>query len=100
MKAIRSVTHDWIIYLDDAGKTCFVDLIACNNRWIVNKRDAGEGVSALDARYVGFHNSIGKPPHIVFFTEPPTKFEFESADAYWKFVDDLGVVRWRTIDLS
>ena len=100
MKAIRSITHEWIIFLDDNGKTCFVDLIACNNRWIINKRDAGEGVSTLDARYVGYRNSLGKPRHVVFFTEPPTKFEFESEDAYWKFLDDLETVSWRTMDLS
>jgi hypothetical protein len=100
MKAIRSVTHEWIIYLDDDGKTRFVDLIACNNRWIVQRRDAGEGVSTLDARYVGYRNSIGKPPHIVFFSEPPTKFRFESEDEYWKFLDDLGEAKWQTIDLS
>ncbi|MBI1258160.1 MAG: hypothetical protein GC204_11875 [Chloroflexi bacterium] len=100
MKVVRSVTHDWIIYLDDDGKTCFVDLIACNNRWIINKRDAGEGVSTLDARYVAYHKSIGKPQHVVFFSEPPIKFEFEADDAYWKFLDDLSDARWRTIDLS
>ena len=100
MKVIRSITHEWIIYLDDNGKTCFVDLIACNNRWIINRRDAGEGVSTLDVQYVGYRNSIAKPRHLVFFSEPPTKFEFDSDEDYWKLLDDLQAVKWRTIDLT
>ena len=41
----------------------------------------------LDVRYVAYHKSIGKPQQVVFFTEPPVKFEFESEDAYWKFLE-------------
>lgn len=69
---ILHVTQEGLEYLADDGSKCFIDFKACRENFQREHRDlGGQGV-----KYIGFRDFGARPPHIILFTDPPTKFEF------------------------
>lgn len=92
---IKNVTEFGLEYIDEKGNTKFIDFKFCsqNSNNLLN-----------NPKYVAQRNILGYPwgaPHYMeFFTEPLTKFVFDSKEKFYELRGQIEQTGWLTFDLS
>jgi hypothetical protein len=84
---IRSVTASGILYIDDHGRFEFVDLEACYQRWFDWQYTDRNRTPDRDrsVREVGARDADPDSLFIEFYTEPHTRFTFDSYEELCAF---------------
>src|SRR5262249_11111443 len=124
-KQIKSVMAEGLLYIDDNGDEVNIDFSACYNNYLQKAispqyiqrmkelnptfRWDDEGVRQYIEKRTAWREvakrnvlgpSWGDGPYIEFYTEPPTRFNFSTADEYRKVSSEIERHGWRTFDLS
>jgi hypothetical protein len=107
-KQIRNVTHEGIDYLDEQGNPQWVDFQHCYDNWFHHQSlrtdpdyDERNKEIARTWKCVGQRNICGTPPYIEFFTDPVTRFEFNSPDkGFHELRYRVHKTGWRTSDMT
>ena len=92
---IKNVTEFGLEYIDEKGNTKFIDFKFCsqNSNNLLN-----------NPKYVAQRNILGypwvTPPYMDFFTEPLTKFVFNSKENFHELRGQIEEAGWLTFDLS
>lgn len=109
---IVSVSRERIEYVDKAGESRFIDLIACATAWARARSSNSahfvplpgateQSAIAWNSRCVGLRGALDNPCWVSFMNERRTRFEFESYDAlYREVLAPLRKVGWRTFDTN
>jgi hypothetical protein len=119
---VRSVTAQGLTYVDDEGVEKFIDFAQCYENYVKemlssarwdkikaanNKTDADWDnyvERTKKWREVGRRNILTPPwgdgPFVELYTEPPTRFQFDSEEAYREITGAIRETGWRTADLS
>lgn len=121
---ITSITKQGIHYTNDAGDDVFIDFHTCylnftlpqmTYKAFMRHKEINNGAGRNLGRYihrfvhskeVGRRNSDGifskyektGKPHITFYTEPMTVFEFDSIQNFWKIAGITRRSRWHLFD--
>lgn len=105
MKEITNITPDGINYVDEEGNQQFIDFESChqNNLLDIEKRLGAKYTEEEKefwqrAKYVGVRYALSDPPTVVFYTIPPTEFEFPTRDRLSEVLVGVKKAGWRTRD--
>ncbi|MBL8134104.1 MAG: hypothetical protein JNL42_19745 [Anaerolineae bacterium] len=106
-KQIEQVTHEGIEYIDEEGKLQRLDFQSCYENWYALQTgrtdpyfDERSRQIAVEWKCVGQRNRFADPPYIEFFTNPITRFEFNSPEGFHELRRKVEKAGWRTSDLS
>ena len=92
---ITGVSRERINYVDEDGRSGYVDLIGANRRMLLISRQGSWPLR------VGFRELCGVPPWVEFPGELSIRFTFASSeDAYSTLVNKLSDVGWCTFDMA
>ena len=105
---IRSVTTEGVEFVDELGNTQFIDFSMCYQNYLKREIRAqipyvteGQKRPNTILKYVGQRDVCGNPPYIELFTDPLTRFEFNSSDqGFYEFEQRIRRAGWKTLDLS
>lgn len=119
---IQNITAEGLTYLKDDGTEGFIDFAACYERDFAKfmqpdnlkrhqeanhlddeqlKQSIEKAREWKEVAYTMPGNlPMGNAPYIEFYTEPPTRFEFVTDEAFWEVRRAIRRNGWRTIDLS
>ena len=107
-KAIKSVTKEGIEYVDELGNLQFIDFEVCYQNFLEHKNEQQipymtEELKRTNTvwKCVGQRNICGNPPYIELFTDPLTRFEFDSPDqGFYELDYRIRKTGWKTFDLT
>ena len=121
-KQIRKIAAEGLHYLDDNGTEQFIDFLVCYQNFVrrnttpealknvkewnhMNDDSLKEYVKRLSEwRVVAGRNFDGSPdasnPYIEFYTEPPTRVQFNTQYEVYQVIHLLKNAGWRTTDLT
>lgn len=105
MNEITSVTEKGIHYLDDEGKSQFIDFEACYQKFLADTRKSmGARFTDKEEEFyktwksVGVRHALSKPQTLRFFTVPPIDFVFTAEDPFWQVLVGIKKAGYRTTD--
>ncbi len=106
MKKVESIFDEGLEYIDDSGNKQWIDFNACYNEYLRQREALGELYTAerreIDKKWrrIGNRDLSASPPFIEFFTQPVTRFNFDSDDEFHKVRFQIKKAGWRTFDLG
>jgi lipopolysaccharide biosynthesis glycosyltransferase len=105
MKQIANITPNGISYLDDEGNPQFLNFENCYQNFLMEtqKQMGSRYTDKVKEFYktwksVGVRHPFDKPPVIVFFTTPPTEFEFPTSEKLGEVEYIIRKFGYRTTD--
>lgn len=100
MKKIISITNNGIEFRNEELNIEFAGFEECNKNWIeYKKRKTGKEI-VINSMYIGQRDSTSTPMFIEIFTNPFTRFEFQTREEYNEIRDKILGLNWKLIDLS
>src|SRR5262245_51264742 len=100
MKQIRTVAKERIEYIDVDGAPRFIDFETCYQNYWASRNDAQKAYETKfdkpgrKLKRVGQRDFGAKPPYIEFFTDPMTRFEFDSMEEFHKLAGQVRRAGW------
>lgn len=102
LKQITAVTVTGIHYVDETGNPQFIDFEVCYQNFLADRRkrlgDTFDEEFYSRHKSVGFRRSLIRPQSLWFWSDPPTDFEFTSADSFWQVLAGIKKAGYRTTD--
>ncbi len=95
---IVELRDDGIVYIDDEGVQQFIDFEACYQRYIVMVRQIQGREPISGWKEIARRDIINR--FVTFHTEPPTRFDFSTEEAWQEVVDHVYKIGWHTFDLT